>query len=442
MQAQAQAPQINRFNLKLQVPDVYEPMFVRNKYRFKMLSGGRGSGKSWGAGDAAVTLSLQEPLRILCAREVQRSINQSVKQVLDGIIDDNGLREYFKSTKDKITSVLGSEFHFVGLQDVFNIKSFEKFDIIWVEEAERISHEKWKLITPTIRRPGSEIWATWNPLTEYDPVMERFCKNIQPDTFYKHTTFEDNPWFPEVLEAERLRCLRENPEDYDWIWLGKPLSKSGFKVFISADLVRASQDNYKTWADVEYAPKILGVDPARFGDDEAVIVLRQGLKAEEVKVLSKIDNMQLAAHVIECIKTYKPEAVFIDAGRGEGVIDRCRQLGYDVIEVNFSQASTRPQTYRNKRVEMYAEVKQWMKDGGNIPKKQEWYRECTATEYGHDEQNRVVLEKKDKVKERIGVSPGRMDALALTFAIPVSTESDVEHRRNYEVKVDYDPYKY
>jgi phage terminase large subunit len=360
------------------------------------------------------------------------------------LIDNLGFRQEFRSTNDKIIASGGGEFHFRGLQDINNILSLASFDILWIEEAATLSADRWIKITPTIRKAGSEIWATWNPQTEYDPVFERFCKPFykdnearflravksSEDTFYIHTTFEDNPYFPEVLELERLKCLKDSPEDYDWVWQGKPFSKDGFKTFITGEQVRASQGNKKRWADVEYAAKIIGVDPARFGDDEALIVLRQGLKCEELKAIKGLDNMQLAGFVAEAIRRHNPDAVFIDAGRGEGVIDRLRQLNFEVIEVNFGGEAFDKVRYFNKRAEMYGAVRNWIKNGGNLPEGMDWYRECSATQYSptSGDDNRIRLERKEKVKERIGKSPGRMDALALTFALPISKADEFERQ--------------
>lgn len=134
-----------------------------------------------------------------------------------------------------------------------------------------------------------------------------------------------------------------------------------------------------------------------------------------------IDNMTFAAKIAQEIDIYKPQSVFIDAGRGEGVIDRLRQLGYqNVIEVGFGSSPINPR-YANKRAEMWSLMADWLKQGGKIPDDKQLISELTMPTYSFDAANRILLEKKEKIKERTGFSPDRADALALTFAFPVNT---------------------
>lgn len=188
---------------------------------------------------------------------------------------------------------------------------------------------------------------------------------------------------------------------------------------------------------VDFAPRILGVDPARFGDDRSVIFPRQGLQAFTPSVYRGIDNMDLAARVAAKIEDWKPDAVFIDAGAGAGVIDRLRQLGYDVIEVNFGGKPTDVR-YLNKRAEMWHEMADWVRGGGAIPNDNALKLELATPTYKYDASNRIVLESKDDIKKRLpdAGSPDLADALALTFAQPVAP------RDPYPVKAkrrEYDP---
>lgn len=170
--------------------------------------------------------------------------------------------------------------------------------------------------------------------------------------------------------------------------------------------------------DIDYAPRVLGVDPARFGDDKSVIFPRQGLQAFEPIVFHGIDNMQLAARIAAKIDTWQPDAVFIDVGGGQGVIDRLRQLNYDVVEVNFGgrPSDTR---YTNRRAEMWFEMREWIRAGGAIPNDVMLKQDLGAPTYHYDAMNRIVLEAKDDIKKRIERSPDMGDALAVTFAHPV-----------------------
>lgn len=186
------------------------------------------------------------------------------------------------------------------------------------------------------------------------------------------------------------------------------------------------------------APKILGVDVARFGNDRCVIFRRQGLVAFEPKIYSDIDNMTFAAHLMHEIDSWNPDAVFVDAGRGEGVIDRCRQMGYDITEVNFGAKSIYPEKYVNKRVEMWNAVAAWIKEGGAIPQNPELKSELTFPEYSFDSANRMKLMSKEEIKELTGKSPDIADALALTFAHPVRPKGFGRGGGRARCNTDYD----
>lgn len=208
-----------------------------------------------------------------------------------------------------------------------------------------------------------------------------------------------------------------------------------------ADSEEAARRQYKP-KEFEHAPVILGVDPARFGDDRSVIVRRQGLQCFDPLVYRGIDNMDLAARVAAQIKEHNPDAVFIDSGAGAGVIDRLRQLDFDVIEVPFGGKSTYPNLYLNRRAEMWFEMKSWIESGGAIPNDPSLKQELATPVYWFDSAGRKVLEPKDEIKKRLqgGGSPDTADALALTFAYPVQKRSPLDALGIKRDRNDYDPY--
>ena len=197
---------------------------------------------------------------------------------------------------------------------------------------------------------------------------------------------------------------------------------------------------------VEMSPVVLGIDPARFGDDRSVVFRRQGRQAFEPVVYRGIDNMELAARVANLIEEHDPDAVFCDAGAGSGVIDRLRQLSYDVIEIPFGGKATKPEQYLNRRSEMWWLMKQWIEEGGAIPNDVALKQELATPIYWYDNVGRRVLESKDQIKKRLqgAGSPDLADALALTFALPVAKKEmeDIYIKRRKEAthKKDYDPY--
>jgi hypothetical protein len=192
---------------------------------------------------------------------------------------------------------------------------------------------------------------------------------------------------------------------------------------------------------MDYAPRILGVDPARFGDDRSVIFKRQGLQAMKPAVYRGVDNMTLAGHVAAVIDDWSPDAVFIDAGAGSGVIDRLRQLGHDVIEVNFGGRPSQPE-YLNKRAEMWFALRDWLRSGGAIPNDTALKQDLAGPIYWYDAANRIQLEPKENIKKRGLPSPDMADALALTFAHPVTKRDPYGHMKhgNSRARAEYDPY--
>ena len=213
-----------------------------------------------------------------------------------------------------------------------------------------------------------------------------------------------------------------------------------------ADTEVAAQRVYQK-ADVGLSPIILGIDPARFGDDRSVVFRRQGRQGFKPIVYRGIDNMDLAARIANLIEEHNPDAVFCDAGAGSGVIDRLRQLSYDVIEIPFGGKATKPEQYINRRTEMWWLMKQWIEEGGAIPNDTALKQELATPIYWYDNVGRKVLESKDQIKKRLqgAGSPDLADALALTFALPVAKKEMediyIKRRKVATQKKDYDPYK-
>ena len=195
---------------------------IKQKSRYKVFYGGRGSGKSWSVAKALLGLSLAQRQRILCAREVQKSIKDSVYKLLVDQVEAMGLGSQFEVLKTEIRGRNGSEFLFSGLSDVTaeSIKSFEGVDKVWVEEAQTVSDRSWELLIPTIRKPGSEIWITMNPDQETDPTYIRFLKDTPPGAQVCRVNWDDNPWFPEELRLEKDYLYSRDPEAAAHVWGG------------------------------------------------------------------------------------------------------------------------------------------------------------------------------------------------------------------------------
>jgi phage terminase large subunit len=213
--------------------------------RYKVAKGGRGSTKTWSYAGVAASLSAIRPLRVLWVREVQASIKESVHKLLTDRVDSLGLRPYFDVQDQGIYGKHnGSEHIFAGIKtDPGKIKSTEGIDLCIVVEAEKLSDASWRMLIPTIRKPGSEIWVEYNPRELTDPTHKRFALRMPPNCRRVHVNFDSNPWFPAELELERqyaLQLIREAKDDdervqlqadYDHVWLGECQTRSDAAIF-------------------------------------------------------------------------------------------------------------------------------------------------------------------------------------------------------------------
>ena len=206
---------------KAQFPVKLQCLFQPEKSRYRILYGGRGGAKSWGVARALLIKGAQRSLRILCAREFQTSIKDSVHKLLCDQIIDLGLEGFYEITQASIRGKNGTEFSFVGLKNnVANVKSYEGVDICWVEEAQTTSRLSWNILIPTIRKEGSEIWVTFNPELETDETYQRFVLHPPENSVVQKINWSDNPWFPETLMLEKDALRMRDVEAYNTVWEG------------------------------------------------------------------------------------------------------------------------------------------------------------------------------------------------------------------------------
>ena len=189
--------------------------------RYKVLWGGRGGAKSWGIARALLIIGLNKPIRVLCAREFQTSIKDSVHKLLSDQIINMGLTDFYEVVDRTIRGKNGSEFNFVGLKNnVANVKSYEGVDICWVEEAQSVSARSWDILIPTIRKEQSEIWVSFNPELATDNTYQRFILNSPANAIVQKINWSDNPWFPETLKLEKDALKTRDIEAYNTVWEG------------------------------------------------------------------------------------------------------------------------------------------------------------------------------------------------------------------------------
>ena len=233
-----------------------------------------------------------------------------------------------------------------------------------------------------------------------------------------------------VLDSEELESLRaemsENEYRQEFLC---DFNAASDDVLISIDLVRQAAGKHLREDAYATAPLVFGVDVARFGSDSTVIFKRRGLVAFDPIVMRGANNVQVADRVALEMVNDKPDAVFIDSGGGQGVIDILKTRNFTVNEVAFGGSAIRDNNYANRRIEMWSEMEAWLRSGGAIPDDVVLKADLSAPTYGYTMTGKKILEAKDKIKERIGRSPDKADALALTFAAPVRPMQDREFDR-------------
>lgn len=375
-------------------------------------------------------------LRIACMREVQESIKDSVYKLLSDRIAENELHDYKVTATQIINKITGTSFIFKGLQEQYagNIKSLEGVDIVWLEEAQKISKKSWDILNPTIRKAGSEIWISMNRELENDPVWMAVAEHPDERTLVVKVNYTDNPFCSDEMKYLAAKCQKESPDDYEHIWLGAPVNV-GTEKLIGYKAVRAAMSvDWRT----STSPLIVGLDVARFGDDASVFCFRRGRVCLEFKSFKHLDNVAVANQATFIIRQYHPARMFIDAGGvGGGVVDILLDRGFKktVRSVMFGAKAILDERYHNRRAEMWDELRQWLESegGAQLPKDENLLGELCSVKKKYDSRGRLQLEEKAEIKSRLGRSPDMADALALTFAEPVFeqvTESGYDLEQN------------
>jgi phage terminase large subunit len=220
--------------VKLSIPtaSVFEPLLASSRY--KGAFGGRGSAKSNFFAEMAIDRCVEKKTGIVCGREIQKSLKHSVKRLIEYKIEALGVPHLFEVQDTIIKGTNGSEIIFTGLQGhtTDSIKSLEGFDVLWLEEAQNISQRSLDIARPTFRKPGSEIWASWNPNLPTDPIdMLLRCDNPPPGSIVVEANYTDNPWFPDELKLEMEYDRSRDPDKFNHIWLGQYINNSEARVF-------------------------------------------------------------------------------------------------------------------------------------------------------------------------------------------------------------------
>jgi phage terminase large subunit len=214
---------IQEAKAKARFPAKLKCLFVPEKARYRVLYGGRGGSKSWNIARALLLKGCEQKIRVLCAREYQTSIKDSVHKLLCDQIFALELEAHYEITERSLRGTNGTEFIFVGVKNnTNNVKSIEGIDICWVEEAQSVTPNSWNVLVPTIRKADSEIWISFNPELPTDETWKRFVMNPPENAVVQKINWNDNPYFPEVLDLERRALQGRDIEAYNNVWEGIP----------------------------------------------------------------------------------------------------------------------------------------------------------------------------------------------------------------------------
>jgi hypothetical protein len=298
--------------------------------------------------------------------------------------------------------------------------------LVVFDEASKISDKIWE-VTDGIFTTKKNIWLVFGNGTRN---VGRFY-----DCFHKHKhrwkTWNIDSRTCKAANKTYLEKLIEQyggeDSDQSRVRVRGLFPKTATRQLISTEAVEKAMNFELESGAWEYMPKVFGVDVARFGENSSTICPRQGRKVHEIEVLPKQDLMQTAHHVAEVMKRERPIQTFVDgSGIGAGVVDRLRQLNFSVVDVNGGNSSLNPR-FLNKRAEMWWSLKEFIESGEcELPKDQKLKEELTCLEYDYTDKGRIRLDRKSDIMEQYGFSPDRADALAMTFAYPISDYGDNE----------------
>jgi phage terminase large subunit len=273
------------------------------KARYKVLYGGRGGAKSWGVARALLILGAKKPMRVLCAREYQTSIKDSVHKLLCDQIQSMNLLGFYEITQASIRGKNGTEFLFAGLKNnISNIKSYEGCDICWVEEAQTVSRLSWNTLIPTIRKDASEIWVTFNPELESDETYQRFVLKPPEDCLVQKVNWNDNPWFPETLRLEKDSLKNRDQEAYNTVWEGLCRQTVDGAIF-AREMQFAELDGRITKVNYDPTKPVHAVFDLGWADATAIWFL-QFVGMETRLIRYHEDNQQTISHYLAKMQTF------------------------------------------------------------------------------------------------------------------------------------------
>lgn len=459
--------------MRIKIPDKFAPMFKPK--RIKVYFGGRGGAKTESFARVALTECAKGGKRFLCLREHMNSIEDSVHSTLKSIIDSDGFTPFFDIMANEVRGAAGGGFRYGQMaRNLSSIKSKHDFDVAWVEEAETVSEESIEVLEPTIRKAGSELWYSFNPVREDGAVYSRYVKphldEILRNGFYEDDDLyvckvglEDNPWAPDELvrASEKLKA-----DDYDkWVHIygGEPM-RDLEDVIIQPKWVEAAIDAHKALGWDGVGVRCMGFDPADGGGDAKAVALRHGSLVKHVKCWQKGDIEDATNRAFAYADDWRADDVVFDADglgaavkmgldkRIEGKAVRVHAYhggaGVDQPGEKYAELRSNKDTFKNKRAQYYWKLRDRFEATYRAVKKGEYLdpekmisidsegvedmallkSELTNIKRKMTNNSVIQIESKVDMARRGVKSPNMADALVMAFANPAPSAEiqDVE----------------
>jgi phage terminase large subunit len=407
----------------------------------KIAYGGRGSlAKS----ESTASLLIQfaehpdyfgDNIKVICLRTVQKSIKDSSYSLLCRKIEELGYTD-FDITQNYIRNrTNGSYFTFNGLNDftASQLKSLDAYTIAYVEEADGVSLETWNTLEATIRKEWyyqgqkhqAEIWAVYNPNTTNDPITQKFVSNPRPEWLIikGQPLAEDNPFYPDNLLEKYENLMERDPDEAKHVYLGYPRNKQTNAVWLVSDVMDSTGEERNTEEAQEGAIEI-GIDVARFGNDNSVITKRKGLCVLDIQKVHGYNTQEVAGLAWDMAERDSAILIKIDIGYNQGVYDLLNEWGANVVPVNFGGRADNPEVYANCASEMMFELPLKSIYIPNEYLSQTLIEDLAERQYFYNSKGQKQLEPKDNRSDTTkscfknrhnGRSPDEGDSLCLAF---------------------------
>jgi len=410
----------------MQVPDKISPLF-KTPVTHNVIEGGRGGGKSRAVAAFLIRIMSTNPLNVICARETQKSLADSSFAIMKQEIYRQRVGNKFDiiESRNLIRGKNGSRAIFIGLlqHTVDSIKSYEGFHWAWIEEAHSISKNSLEILIPTLRVDGEFLATlgdvkykfplrmfiyTLNPFSWDDPIRT-VLPDDRNDVQRIQINYNDNPWFPDSLETERIEAKKVMlPDEYNRIWEGIPFEDTERAIVTRAAVQKAIDRKASTDGGI-----VVGADIARFGTDRTVFVKRQGMQVLKIKILAKKDTQEVARRLNDFAGDGR--IIVDDTGVGGGVTDKLHDLGATVVPINFGRRAMNKKKYPDIISEMWFNLADSM-DKIGLPNDRLLIEELSGRHYKYTQDERRKVESKEEYKKRTGRrSPDIADAMILCY---------------------------